>query len=183
MDEFVRLFPNRPTYRYRYRVHECVDASILSGGGRIVRTAVCIDHDFASDLEARRRKNLWYIQILKEEIKANPADSSRLKFLAMGYHQLGIFDLAAEIAERISRVWPLDPGAHLVAGVYHLLYNQPDLTRARADFEESLRLQPGNAGALSYLRVMEMSARLCIDARDIVNRLRVAEARRVQLAR
>jgi len=32
-DHVVRLFPNRPGIRYRGRVHETVDASILAGGG------------------------------------------------------------------------------------------------------------------------------------------------------
>ncbi len=34
-DYVVRLFPNRPNYRYRGRVHETIDASILAGGGRL----------------------------------------------------------------------------------------------------------------------------------------------------
>ena len=152
-DYVVRLFPNRPAYRYRGRVHETIDASILAGGGRLVRTAISIDHDFASDPEARRRRNLWYIGILNEEIAADPGDSSRLDFLAAEYHQLGMFDRAAEIAERIVSMRPLDAQAHLFAGVYHLLYNTPDRARARADFREALRLRPGYAEAQSFLEL------------------------------
>ena len=100
----VRLFPNRPNYRYRGRVHETVDASILSGGGRLRKTGIRIDHNFSSDREARRRKNHWYIEILKEEIAADPGDDSRLDFLAAEYHQLEMFDEATEIAERIVAV-------------------------------------------------------------------------------
>jgi len=51
-DYVVRLFPNRPGYRYRGRVHETIDASILAGGGRLHQTAIRIDHNLASD---RRR--------------------------------------------------------------------------------------------------------------------------------
>jgi len=36
----LRLFPNRPDYRYRGKVHETVDASILAGGGRLVRSEI-----------------------------------------------------------------------------------------------------------------------------------------------
>ena len=158
-DFVVRLFPNRPAYRYRGRVHETIDASILAGGGRLVRTAISIDHDFASDPEARRRRNLWYIGILNEEIAADPGDSSRLDFLAAEYHQLGMFDRAAEIAERIVGMRPLDAQAHLFAGVYHLLYNTPDRARARADFREALRLRPGYAEAQSFLELMEAQDR------------------------
>jgi glycosyltransferase involved in cell wall biosynthesis len=153
-DYVVRLFPNRPGYRYRGRVHETIDASILAGGGRLHKTGIRIDHTFAADREARRRKNHWYIEILKEEIAADPSDHSRLDFLAAEYHQLEMFDEAAEIAERITQLRPLDARAHLFAGTYHLLY-QSDLVRARADFNQALKLRPGYAEAEGFLRRMD----------------------------
>jgi len=153
-DYVVRLFPNRPNYRYRGRVHETIDGSILVGGGRLLKTSIRIDHNFSSDREARRRKNHWYIEILKDEIAADPSDDSRLDFLAAEYHQLEMFDEATEIAERIVRARPLDPKAHLFLGVYHFLY-KPDLARARADFNQALKLRPGYAEAESFLRRLE----------------------------
>jgi len=152
-DYVVRLFPNRPDYRYRGRVHETIDASILAAGGRLVKTAIRIDHEFSSDPKSRRRRNLWYIEILKEEIAADPGDDSRLDFLAAEYHQLGMFDEATEVAERIVQARPTDPRAHLFVGVYHLLY-RPDLARARDDFNEALRLRPGYAEAESFLQLL-----------------------------
>jgi glycosyltransferase involved in cell wall biosynthesis len=157
-DYVVRLFPNRPDHRYRGRVHETIDASILAGGGRLVRTAIRIDHDFARDPEARRRRNLLYVAILEEEIAADPTDYSRLDFLAAEYHQLGMFDKAAGIAERLAMLRPLDPESHLRAGVYHLLY-KVDRSRARADFTEALRLRPGYAEAQSFLQSMDQQER------------------------
>jgi glycosyltransferase involved in cell wall biosynthesis len=157
-DYVVRLFPNRPGYRYRGRVHETIDASILAGGGRLHKTGIRIDHTFASDREARRRKNHWYIEILKEEIAADPSDHSRLDFLAAEYHQLEMFDEAAAIAERVTQVRPLDARAHLFAGSYHLLY-QSDLARARADFNQALKLRPGYAEAERFLRRIDEQER------------------------
>jgi len=153
-DYVVRLFPNQPNHRYRGRVHEIIDTSILSGGGRLHKTDIRIDHSFSSDPEARRRKNHWYIKILKEEIAADPSDDSRLDFLAAEYHQLEMFDEATEIAERIVQMRPLDPRAHLFVGVYHLMY-KPDLVRARADFNQALKLRPGYAEALSFLKLVD----------------------------
>jgi tetratricopeptide (TPR) repeat protein len=149
----VRLFPRRPDYRYRGRVHETVDHSILAAGGRLLRTGIRLNHDFASDPQARRRRNLWYIEILKEEIAADPSDCSRLDFLAAEYHQLGLFDQAAEVAERIVTAKPLDAEAHLNAGVYHLIYQQ-DRQRAYIDFTNALRLRPAYPEALSFLQSM-----------------------------
>lgn len=153
-DYVVRLFPNRPNYRYRGRVHETIDASILAGGGRLQTTGIRIQHDFSSNREARRRKNLRYIEILKEEITADPSDDSRLDFLAAEYHQLEMFEEATEIAERIVRMRPFDPKAHLFLGVYHLLY-KPDLVKARVDLTTALKLRPGYAEAESFLRMLE----------------------------
>jgi hypothetical protein len=132
-DYVVRLFPRRSDYRYRGRVHETINASILAGGGRLLGSDIRIYHDFASDSEARRRKNLWYIEILNEEVAGDPNDHSRLVFLAAEYHQLGMFDKATEITERLASLRPFDPEAHLHVGVYHLLY-QLDPRRARVDF-------------------------------------------------
>ncbi len=156
-DYVVRLFHNRPNYRYRGRVHETVDASILAGGGRLHKTSIRIDHSFSSDPEARRRKNHWYIEILKEEIAADGSDDSRLDFLAAEYHQLGMFDEATRIAERIACVRPQDPRAHLFAGLYHLVY-RPNLEQARVDLNRALSLRPGYPEALSFLQLLEEKA-------------------------
>jgi len=154
VDHVVRLFANRGNHRYRGRVHETIDTSILSGGGRLHTTGIRIDHNLSSDREAQRRKNHWYIEILKEEIAADPSDDSRLDFLAAEYHQLQMFDEATEIAERIVHMRPLDPRAHLFAGIYHLRY-KPDLVRARADFNQALKLRPGYAEAESFLQLVD----------------------------
>jgi glycosyltransferase involved in cell wall biosynthesis len=154
IDHVVRLFPNRPEYRYRGRVHETIDSSILAAGGKLIPTPIRLEHDFAENREARRRKNYWYIQILKEELAANPLDDSRLDFLAAEYHQLEMFQEATAIIEEIARLRPNDARAHLFAGTYHLLY-QPDFKQARLDFERALALQPGYPEAESFLRLLE----------------------------
>ena len=160
-DYAVRLFPNRADYRFRGRVHETVEASILAAGGFLVRTPIRIDHDFACDPETRREKNLRYLGILNEEIAANPSDDSRLDFLATEYHQLGMFNKAADVAERIARVRPLDARAQLHAGVYHLLY-KVDPERARADFMQALTLRPGYPEAESFLQLLDERDRAAV---------------------
>jgi Flp pilus assembly protein TadD len=129
-DYVVRLFPNRPSYRYRGRVHETIDASIQAGGGRLHKTAVRIDHTFSRD-------------------------------------HLEMFREATEIADRIARVKPLDPRAHVFVGLYHLLH-QPDLLRARADFIQALKLRPGYAEAESFLQLINEreQARLAMTMRQ-----------------
>ncbi len=149
-DYAVRLFPNRPEYRFRGRVHETIDASILRAGGTLRTTQIRLDHNFSTDAESRGQRNRWYTRILLEEIAADPTDDTRLDFLAAEYHQQEMYTEAAAVAERIAQMRPRDPRAHLVAGIYHLLYAE-NPTRARADFEQALRLRPNYPEAESYL--------------------------------
>ncbi len=159
VDYAVRIFPNRKDYRYRGRVHETIDAAILAGGGKLLQKAdIRIDHNFSPDPEARRRKNHWYIEILLEEIAANPHDDSRLDFLAAEYHQLEMFNEAAAVAERIVKARPNDPSAHLNAGIYHFVY-QANVERARLDFARALELKPGYPEAKSFLNDIEKNGR------------------------
>jgi glycosyltransferase involved in cell wall biosynthesis len=154
VDQVVRVFPNRANYRYRGRVHETIDASILAGGGILLESGMRIDHNFASGRESRCRKNHWYIDILKQEIAADPSDDSRLDFLAAEYHQLEMFDEAAQVAEEIARRRPLDARAHLFAGTYHLLF-KPDFIQARKDFTQALSLRPNYPEAQSFIRLLD----------------------------
>lgn len=152
-DYAVRLFPNRPEFRFRGRVHETIDASILRAGGTLRKTQIRLDHDFPTNPESKRQRNRWYTRILLEEIDADPTDDSRLDFLAAEYHQQEMYAEASAVAERIAQMRPRDPRAHLVAGVYHLLYtNNP--AQARSDFEQALRLRPNCKEAESYLSRM-----------------------------
>jgi tetratricopeptide (TPR) repeat protein len=149
-DYAVRLFPNHPAHRYQGRVHETIDASILSAGGRLEQTDIRIDHNLCADPEIRRRQSLAYIEILKQEIASGSVDGGRLDFLAAEYHQLEMFAEATKIAEQIAELRPFDAKAHLFAGVYHLLY-QPDLAKARADLTRALELRPGYPEAKAFL--------------------------------
>jgi glycosyltransferase involved in cell wall biosynthesis len=153
-DYVVRLFPNRPEYRYKGRVHETIDASILAAGGRLHQTTIRLDHSFANDPAARRQRNLRYIEILKEELLADPSDSTRLDFLAAEYHQLEMFDEAALIAEHVATLRPLDARAQLFAGIYHVIY-KPDHAKARAEFHRALELRPSYPEATSFLQLIE----------------------------
>jgi glycosyltransferase involved in cell wall biosynthesis len=150
IDYAVRLFPNRPEFRFRGRVHETIDASLLGAGASLRKTQIRIDHNFSTDPDSRRRRNRRYIEILLEEIAADPNDDARLDFLAAEYHQLEMFPEAAAVAERIAQIRPRDPRAHLVAGIYHLLYTE-NPAQARFDFEQALHLRPNYPEAESCL--------------------------------
>jgi len=153
-DYAVRLFPHRPDYRFRGRVHETVDDSILAGGGRLKTTDIRIDHNFSPDPAARALKNRRYIRILEEELADDPSDISRLGFLAAEYHQLGLLAEASAITEKIVEAAPHDPQAHLNAGIYRLIHHA-NPARARIAFLRALELKPGYSAAASFLHTLD----------------------------
>jgi glycosyltransferase involved in cell wall biosynthesis len=147
VDHAVRLFPNRPEYRYRHRVHETVDEAILEAGGRLRRSGIVIDHHLppeADELAKSRR----YLDLLEEEPTDDP---DRLGFLAAEYHKLQRFAEATRVAERIAELCPDDFGAQFNAALYHVAYaHQPD--RAREELARALRLRPHDEEALALWR-------------------------------
>jgi hypothetical protein len=70
VDHAVRLFPNRADRRYRNRVHETVDASIVDGGGSLRLGAVLIDHVLPA-AHVRREKSRRYLALLLDDVSAH----------------------------------------------------------------------------------------------------------------
>jgi glycosyltransferase involved in cell wall biosynthesis len=163
VDHAVRLFPNQPEYRYRRRVHETVDESILAAGGRLQRSPVVVNH-FLPDPDRQREKSLVYLQLLLADVAAEPDDVDRLVFLAAEYHKLEMFEQAIEVAERISSLCPDDFSAQFNAALYHFAY-AGDPSRARAELATALRLRPGDPEGLALLAAIEQAEAATAGAR------------------
>jgi glycosyltransferase involved in cell wall biosynthesis len=153
MDHAVRIFPRHPRYRYRHRVHETIDGSILAAGGRIRTSGVVIDHFLPAE-EVRRAKGLRYLDLLERDIARTPDDAERLVFLAAEYHKLEMFAEAIAVAERVALLCPDDFTAQITAALYHFVY-AGDAETARHDLAQALRLRPDDTEALGLLRVIE----------------------------
>jgi glycosyltransferase involved in cell wall biosynthesis len=153
-DHAVRLFPGRPAYRYRYRVHETVDDSILAAGGRIRRSEIVLDHHLPADPRAAEAKGRWYLELLRQEGSDDP---DRLVFLAAEYHRLERFAEAARVAERAAELAPDDFTAQFNAALYHHYFIH-DPARAKADVTAALRLRPADPEALALLREIDAAA-------------------------
>jgi len=155
VDHAVRLFPNRPAHRYRHRIHETVDASILAAGGRLATSPVVVDHHLPAEPE-RRRKSARRVELLLEDLARNPDDAERLTFLAAEYHQLGRFDEAAATAERVCALAPDDSGARVVLALYHWAF-QANAGAARQDLAVALSLRPGDPEVIALLECLDES--------------------------
>jgi glycosyltransferase involved in cell wall biosynthesis len=152
-DHAVRLFPHRAGYRYRHRVHETIDDSILAAGGRIRRSEIVLDHHLPAADEVRA-KGLRYIALLEEEATADP---DRLAFLAAEYHKLERYADATKVAERVAALSPDDFTAQFNAALYHQFF-AGDPERAKSDVGKALRLRPTDPEALALLAEIDRLA-------------------------
>jgi glycosyltransferase involved in cell wall biosynthesis len=145
VDHAVRLFPNREQYRFRSRVHETVDESVLAGGGRLQLSGIVVDHHLPAD-DVLRAKWQWYVDLLRADLVIDPDDSGRLVFLMADYHKLGRYAEATETAERVAELCPDDFTAQLQAALCTFHYTH-DLHRARRYLSAALAMRPNDPEA------------------------------------
>ncbi|MCB0281078.1 MAG: glycosyltransferase [Calditrichae bacterium] len=95
MDEpQIRLFRNKPEYRYVNRVHEQIVNSIAGNGGAFSELDIVINHyGYRSNNQKRAERNL---PILNKEIKENPDNGYILFKLGETYKALKQWDKAAD---------------------------------------------------------------------------------------
>jgi glycosyltransferase involved in cell wall biosynthesis len=155
-DHAVRLFARQPGFRYRNRVHETIDASILEAGGRLRRSHVTIEH-YLPSAEREAEKGRFYLELLRRDLADDPDDVDRLTFLATEHHKLGDFGAATEVAERLAGLLPDDFGAHFTVALYHYAYGG-DRNRARHSARTALRIRPGDAEAQALWTALEEPA-------------------------
>lgn len=95
LDE-VRLFPNRPDVRWRYRVHEQITPALLAIGGAVRRTDVQLRHTGYADPGVVRRKLERNLRLVERDLRDSPGDPYVL--LYAGWTRMGLGDPAAAVA-------------------------------------------------------------------------------------
>jgi Flp pilus assembly protein TadD len=107
----VRVFPNRPDVRWRYRVHEQIGPAMLAAGGREVSTDLRIDH-LGHSVPGRNKGKLdRYVRLLTADLADYPGDPFPVFYLGHTLLGLGRPAEAAPWLARASRDapanWPL----------------------------------------------------------------------------
>jgi GT2 family glycosyltransferase len=87
--DHVRLFPNRPDVRWKYRVHEQILPALRSIGGQIRWANVVINHAGYQDPALRRRKLDRDLRLLELENAEHPDDPFTLFNLGSVFQELG----------------------------------------------------------------------------------------------
>jgi glycosyltransferase involved in cell wall biosynthesis len=123
----VRLFPNHPDVRWRYRVHEQIMPAVREHGGDLRWADVTIDHVGYQDRKARRGKLERNLRLLRRENADRPDDPYTLFNLGWTLLDLG---KAGEAIGYLSRcLGRVRPTVSYVRKLYVLLlqaYNRTD---------------------------------------------------------
>jgi GT2 family glycosyltransferase/tetratricopeptide (TPR) repeat protein len=90
----VRIFPNLPSVRWDYRVHEQILASVHRAGGRVLWTDVVIDHTGYQHEEARKGKLARNLRLLEMDAAERPDDPYTLFNLGWTSLDLGRAEVA-----------------------------------------------------------------------------------------
>jgi tetratricopeptide (TPR) repeat protein len=87
--DHIRLFPNHPEIRWKYRVHEDITQAIQRLGGELLTTDVLIHHGGYQDSALRLRKNERNLRLLRMEEEEHPDDPFVLCYLGWTNMDLG----------------------------------------------------------------------------------------------
>jgi tetratricopeptide (TPR) repeat protein len=117
--EQVRLFPNHPEIRWRYRVHEQIMPVVRQRGGDLRWADVTIDHVGYQDRDARRHKLERNLRLLRLEDTEHPDDPYTLFNLGWTLLDLGQVAESIECLNRSLR--KVRPTASYLRKLYVLL--------------------------------------------------------------
>jgi glycosyltransferase involved in cell wall biosynthesis len=149
VDHAVRLFPRRPEYRYRHRIHETVDASILAAGGRLEQSSIVLHHHLPEEAGLRAK---WtrYVELLRADLVIDPDDVDRMEFLAADLYKLGRYGEAMLVAERITQLCPNDVEPRIRAALLCFVHGH-DPAAARRHLRAALAVEPDHPEARGLL--------------------------------
>src|SRR6202035_2408352 len=117
--DHVRLFPNHPELRWKYRIHEQILGGIRRLGGNVHWSDVIIHHVGYQDMSLRDQKTHRDLRLLHLENEENPDDPFTLFNLGSGYLEQKLPEKALEALQRsLSRS---HPGDSIVRKLYSLI--------------------------------------------------------------
>ncbi|MHB8945534.1 MAG: glycosyltransferase [Bacillota bacterium] len=100
----LRLFRNRPEYRFQGRIHEQVLPSILAAGGRVSTSVVRLNHyGYLATEVAAKDKIHRNVKLLRDTLQERPGDLYRRFQLAQELTRAGHFEPAADEFDQVAR--------------------------------------------------------------------------------
>lgn len=103
----VRLFPAAKNIRFKGDIHEMVEADLRTAAIPIEQAGFVVHHYGELTESDRRVKQLRYYELGRQKLAERPDDTTALLELALQAGELGLFDEALELWDRL-----LDSGVH-----------------------------------------------------------------------
>lgn len=117
--DHIRLFPNHPQIRWKYRIHEQILVAIRRFGGSVQWSDVVVQHVGYQDADVHRRKGDRNFRLLQLDYRDDPNDPYTLFNLGNMLHEHKRFDEAIDLLTRsLQRSYPTDS---IVRKLYSLI--------------------------------------------------------------
>lgn len=98
--DHVRLFPNHPSIRWQYRVHEQILGAVRSQGGTVEFTDIVIRHVGYCDKVVHKRKGERNLRLLQMDNEVHPDDPYILFNLGSALQEFGRLDESIQMCRR-----------------------------------------------------------------------------------
>jgi O-antigen biosynthesis protein len=143
----VRLFPNQPDIRFNGDVHEMVENSLLKAGYTIQKASFVVHHygGLEDSAEEAAEKGRRYFEIGMKKLEKNPHDAVALAELAVQAGEIGRFEEAVRLWDRLLESSPDNVEALFNKG--YVLINQQRYQEALAISARVLDLAPDHKEA------------------------------------
>lgn len=142
----VRIFRNDPRLKFRNKVHEEIDSSIIELGKPVDRLRFPVHHyGYLKGDFALKRKRDMYLQLGIEQVKSNPDDPKPLYEVGRVHQHEGRYKEAESF---FRKVIALDPDYKIVfTNLGECLFKQGKVKEAIEACRESIRRVPNNENA------------------------------------
>lgn len=152
----VRLFPAAKNIRFKGDIHEMVEADLRAADISIEQAGFVVHHYGELTESDRRTKQLRYYELGRHKLAERPDDTTALLELALQAGELGLFDEALELWDRL-----LDSGVQTRDVYFNRCYVLMGLKRFNdaADMaRKALDLDPGHKESALNLSVCELQS-------------------------
>lgn len=142
----VRIFRNDPRIKFRNRVHEEIDSSIIELDKPVDRARFPIHHYgyLKSDFALKRKRDM-YLQLGIEQVKSNPGDPKPLYEVGRVHQHEGRYKEAESFFRKVITI---DPGYKIVfTNLGECLFKQGKVKEAIEAYKESISRVPNNENA------------------------------------
>ena len=116
LSEMIRLFPNKAAIRFEHPVHESIQTSLSRLGIKISKGEGVVHHYGKLDQRKNSAKWEFYFELGKKKLLSEPASAEAVAELAIQAAELGKFEEAISLWEKVIAMRPGCAEAHLNLG-------------------------------------------------------------------